>query len=141
MRIFLSTFGIVLVDQLIKQLVLRWFDLPFWLIDQQLGLQVVFNRGVAFSLPVTGFMSILVSSAVISGLLYYYLKFTKRTSLADCTFALILGGALGNFLDRLHSGAVIDYVHIFSYPAFNVADIAITVGFLIFVFRFDNIRI
>jgi signal peptidase II len=55
--------------------------------------------------------------------------------LATIGIGLIMGGALGNFLDRAHNGTVTDFLHVhrgsFSWPAFNVADIAVTCGALL----------
>lgn len=141
MRFFFITLGIVLVDQLTKQLVLMYFDLPYWLIDQQIGFQVAMNEGVAFSLPITGYLSILISSIVVLGLLVSRSLYFKKSLLSDICFGLIIGGALGNLIDRFAHGAVVDFLKIYSYPTFNIADIAVTIGILIFILRFDRLRV
>ena len=83
---------------------------------------------------------LLLSSALVIALLVWLLM-TGRVSgrLAQAGLALILGGAAGNALDRLIHGGVTDFVEIrlgtFSWPAFNVADSAITVGALLVLFE------
>jgi len=117
-----------LIDQLAKQAMLRWLAEPMWWIQDQLGLVLSYNEGIAFSLPLTGTWSILVMIAVMLILIFWYLRLEKSW-LVDLVFGLILGGAAGNLLDRLLYGAVIDFVHFFSWPVFNFADAFITIGF------------
>lgn len=141
MRFALITFVIVLADQLSKQLVLRGFDLPYWLIDQQLGFQVSMNEGVAFSLPITGVLSVLLPVVLLGFLIWYYSRLAKKSWRHDLVFVLVVGGALGNLIDRFIHGAVIDFIKIFAWPTFNIADTAIVVGFfllILFSFRYNG---
>ena len=66
---------------------------------------------------------------------YWLRKLPKERSLEACAWALVLGGALGNLIDRIIYGYVIDFLDVFygnwHWPAFNVADSAITVGVVI----------
>ena len=141
MRIFEYVFLIVMLDQGVKQLLLRVIDLPLWLVSDRIGLELVFNEGVAFSIPIRGFVSIVITSMIIIGIVFYYKKYIKSSLFSDVVFAMIIGGALGNLVDRLFYGSVIDYIKVFSYPTFNIADIAIVVGFLILVIFFDRIKV
>lgn len=141
MRFPLITFVIVLADQLSKQLVLNGFDLPFWLIDQRLGFQVSMNEGIAFSLPITGWASVLLSSLLIVLLFWYYYRLKGKSWQHDLVFGLVIGGAMGNLIDRLTLGAVVDFIKIFAWPTFNLADAAIVVGFfllILFSFRYNG---
>lgn len=103
------------------------------------------NPGAAF-----GFMAhhssslrsiiFLVVSAVALGLILYFYKNTPKTHpLLATGFALIFGGALGNMIDRIRFGTVVDfldfYIRDLHWPAFNVADSAISVGVAIFLFH------
>lgn len=135
----LVAFGIVLLDQLMKQLVLRVLPLPIWWISDEVGLAVSMNPGVAFSFPIRGSFALLVSSCIILFLAGYYVRYTVKGIWSQLAFGLIMGGALGNLADRLLYGAVVDYIRIYSYPSFNIADMAITIGFLLFFFTFDRI--
>ncbi|MDP2690832.1 MAG: signal peptidase II [bacterium] len=139
MRFVSIIIAILLLDQGVKQLLLRLLDHPLWLVPNQIGLNLSFNEGVAFSLPITGLMSILLSLSIILGLLYYYFFSTRKGLFTDLSFALIIGGAFGNLLDRFVSGKVTDFIQVYSFPIFNVADICITVGFLLLIVFFDKI--
>lgn len=140
MRFFLLTVLIVLIDQAIKQLFLTIVDLPWWWVDGEVGFNLVYNQGVAFSIPIGGIFIIILSLAIIFGVFYYYIKYAKSSLISQLVFAMIIGGAVGNLLDRLRFSAVIDYIQIYSYPVFNFADVTITVGFLILIIFFDRIK-
>jgi signal peptidase II len=99
------------------------------------------NPGVAFSFPIQGVFAIVLTIIIIVVLLYYYLHHVQKTLISSLVFGFILGGALGNLLDRFFYGAVVDYIRIYSYPAFNIADMAITVGFLLFVIYLDRMSV
>jgi signal peptidase II len=129
--------GVVLVDRATKWLVLAWLR-PGETVEVTgfFNFVLVYNRGAAFSFLADApgwqtpfFVAVaLGASALVSWLLW---RRAARRLLA-CGLALILGGALGNLWDRLQWGAVADFLdfHAFGWhwPAFNVADSAITVG-------------
>lgn len=125
----------VAIDQWIKQLVEARLPmqemvelLPF------LALYRTYNTGVAFSMfswiDDTGL--ILVSVAVIAFVLYLAAKTSAGHILARAGFALIVGGAIGNIIDRAVFGHVIDYIlfhtPVWSFAVFNLADTFITIG-------------
>lgn len=98
---------------------------------------LVFNPGAAFSFlgDAGGWQRWLFTALAlgVSALLVYWLRQTPRRQLAVAVpYALILGGALGNVIDRLRFGHVVDFVDVYwrdwHFPAFNVADAAISVG-------------
>ena len=95
------------------------------------------NRGAAFSMfdAASGWQRWVFSAlaVVVSGALIVWLaRLERRASLLAAALALILGGALGNVIDRLRLGYVVDFLQVHwqqhYFPAFNVADSAITVG-------------
>jgi signal peptidase II len=104
-------------------------------------LSLAFNTGVSFSLfaSSTGSSSFiliaLIAVIVTAFIIAWRFYSTRRTT--DWAFGLIVGGAIGNFVDRLSVGGVIDFIQLYyqqySWPIFNVADCAITLGFLILV--------
>jgi signal peptidase II len=93
----------------------------------------VHNRGVAFGfLSGGGLPVLLVTGAALALLLAYFARHTERALLWLPT-GLLLGGALGNLLDRARQGFVTDFIHLPHWPAFNVADICITAGVVVLV--------
>jgi signal peptidase II len=138
LRKWLLLSGIVIVlDQLTKWLIDSYFKVGEGMrITSFFDLVYVFNPGAAFSfLAQAGgwqrwfFVGL---ALVISTWLVFMLRQHAQDRLMSCGIALVLGGALGNVIDRFVYGAVLDFLsfHVagFYWPAFNVADSAICVG-------------
>ena len=133
---------VVLVDQASKWWIFQHVMMPPRVIEVTsfFNLVMTWNRGVSFGLFNTDSpYNALVLSAVafcISALLLVWLARADRPALAYGLGAVI-GGALGNLVDRLRFGAVADFLdfHVWGYhwPAFNVADSAITVGMAVLI--------
>jgi len=86
------------------------------------------NRGVAFSaLEGQTALVVVVIAVALAALLWYFARHGERPGLWGPT-GLLLGGAVGNLVDRIRLGAVTDFLKLPNWPAFNVADMAITVG-------------
>jgi signal peptidase II len=93
-----------------------------------LSLVDVHNRGVAFGfLGGGGALVLVVTFAALALLLIYFARHAERPLLWLPT-GLVLGGALGNLIDRIHQGYVTDFIHVPHWPAFNVADMCISGG-------------
>ncbi len=134
--------AVVLADQATKLLVLAKFapgeSLP---VTFFFDLVLVYNKGAAFSFLATadGWQTpLLIGVSVIAiGIVTVMLWRNPSQRLLDWGLALILGGAVGNLIDRAAYGKVVDFLlfHAYgwSYPAFNVADSAITVGAVILI--------
>ena len=89
------------------------------------------NTGVAFGqLQDGGILVSLVIALALGALLVYFARHASTPHIWLPT-GMLLGGALGNIVDRVREGAVIDYLKLPHWPAFNVADAAITVGVVI----------
>jgi len=88
----------------------------------------VHNRGVAFGFLGGGGPLVLVVTLVALALLLGYFSRHAERPLLWLPTGLVLGGALGNLIDRIHQGFVTDFIHFPHWPAFNVADICITTG-------------
>ncbi|MDD5227072.1 MAG: signal peptidase II [Candidatus Omnitrophica bacterium] len=130
--------SVVLIDQLSKFLAIQYLSpqtsVP--LIPQVLDLTLVRNPGVAFGL-FSGYAPALFTVITIS-LVFLFLIANRShgTSNADrWALSLILGGAIGNWIDRLRFSAVIDFLDFRVWPVFNLADTAITIGVCIYFFR------
>jgi signal peptidase II len=91
------------------------------------------NPGVAFGLFAGGgVLLILVGAVALAALLAFFVSNARRPW-AWLPTGLLIGGAAGNLIDRLRDGAVTDYVQLPHWPAFNVADVAITFGVIALV--------
>jgi signal peptidase II len=96
------------------------------------------NRGIAFGLFTENATLVTALTLVaLALLLFYFARHTER-SLAWLPTGLLLGGALGNMFDRLHRGAVTDFIDVPLWPSFNVADMAITFGVLSLVYVIEQ---
>jgi signal peptidase II len=101
-----------------------------------IGLTLSHNRGVAFGLAGgAGAPLILVGLAALGVVAYVFSRDPTRPGMWVAA-GLLAGGAIGNLLDRIASDAVTDYIDIGSWPAFNLADVAITVGIVLLVLLF-----
>jgi len=135
--LFIVALLIVVLDQLTKWLVVT--NIPYggswspweWLSPYA---RIVHwsNTGVAFGMlqgmnPVFIGLAILVSGAII----YYYQQIDKKDWLIRLALIMELGGAIGNLIDRIRYGHVIDFISIGRFPVFNIADSCITVGVVV----------
>ena len=96
------------------------------------------NTGAAWSMFAGKTWLLIIVSLVIIGVICFYIYKNKpKTKIEIVGYSLVLGGAIGNFLDRVIYGYVIDffdfYIFGYNYPIFNVADIFIVIGVLILV--------
>ena len=129
--------AVALLDQLAKAAVVAWLG-PAQprhraeLIDAVLAFEYVENTGAAFG-SFRGQSSLLaaVALAIVAGLVVYYRRVTRPTPLLAASLGLLAGGALGNLIDRLRLGHVVDFVAVGVWPKFNVADAAVTLGVLL----------
>jgi signal peptidase II len=94
------------------------------------------NRGAAFGfLPVAGDFFLLLAIIIVIALIIYYPRLPEKAHITRVAFGLVVGGALGNALDRFEYGVVIDFIH-YTIPGVisnvsNIADHAIVLGVLI----------
>ncbi len=106
---------------------------PVPVLGRALQWSLVHNAGAAFGLPALGW--VLVGVGFLCCLVIPVLLFRQpgTSTWQAVLLGLIWGGAAGNLLDRLRTGAVIDFIDLKVWPVFNVADIGITVGVLLLV--------
>lgn len=128
---------IIVIDQLIKILIDNLLSTSIVIIPNFFSLQKVYNTGAAWSI-LSNSTGILIIIAIIAFLLLlkYQNKFkiNFRNTLA---FGLIYGGLIGNLIDRIVYGHVIDYLRFvlfnYDFPIFNLADSAIVIGFILLI--------
>jgi signal peptidase II len=102
-----------------------------------LDLVEVHNRGIAFGMLEgrTGLLAALTAIALLAVVVYFVRNYTRPWLWLPT--GLLLGGALGNMVDRIREGFVIDFLDPPLWPAFNIADIAISVGVVALVLTID----
>ena len=101
-------------------------------------LEHVLNDGVAFGFfSGGGWLLIVIGAVALSALLIFFATHLRRP-LAWLPVGLLIGGAAGNLIDRLRAGAVTDFVKLPHWPAFNLADVAITVGVIALVYVLEG---
>jgi len=143
MRNFYLTASLVFIlDRLTKYLVLladyhRIELLPF------LALVKVWNRGIAFGLFSSADSANLIFALAGAFALVVVLYLGRRAdAMARLGFGLIFGGGLGNLVDRVVFGGVLDFIDLhvgeLHWPAFNVADLAITIGVIVLLFAYSK---
>jgi len=134
--------AVIVADQIVKWIVLGAFAPGEQrVITDFLNLVLVFNKGAAFSLfaQAPGWQTPLLSAfAIVAALVVgWFIVRSPEKKLFCLGLALILGGAVGNVIDRLRFGHVVDFVDVHAFgwhwPAFNVADSAISVGAVILI--------
>lgn len=125
---------ILIIDQLTKYWAVNYLmevrDIP--IIQGFFHLTYVENRGAAFGiLQNQRLFFIIITAAVVIAIVGYLLKEKKVHWILKISLYLVLAGAIGNFIDRMRLGYVIDFFHLYNrFPVFNVADCAIVVGAL-----------
>ena len=142
---FLIIFLVVL-DQISKILISSYLSLgeslnllPF------LNFTLIHNSGIAFSFfddggNISRWLLVVAVSGILAYLLFLMYKITSKNRLELMSFILIISGGLGNLVDRVFLGYVVDFVHVFyqdySFYVFNMADSYITVGIFLYLSYF-----
>ncbi len=133
---------LVIADQATKLMILSRFSPgESLMVTSFFNLVLVYNKGAAFSFlaSAAGWQTpLLVAISLIAiAIVGWMLWRNPSRRLLDAGLTLILGGAIGNLIDRIAYGKVVDFLHFhlygWNYPAFNVADSAITVGAVILI--------
>jgi signal peptidase II len=134
---------VFLVDRFTKWLVVTYMEIgqsiPLW--EGVFHLTSHRNKGAAFGiLQNQRAFFIIITLVVIVGIVWYLRKMVKESTLVSWALALILGGAAGNFYDRLLTGEVVDFFDftLIHFPIFNVADSVIVIG--VGLFMIDALR-
>lgn len=142
---YLLSMVVVTIDQWTKWLAETKlsFHEPVTVIEPFLNWTLAYNYGAAFSLLADAggwqkwfFSGLALIMSVF--LIIYLLKVPRKAKLLSMGLALVLGGAIGNLIDRLLNGKVTDFIHVhyadvWHYPIFNIADIGICIGIALIV--------
>lgn len=138
----------LLLDQLTKLLVVHTLphQSPVPVLGDVVRLTFIHNRGAAFGLTLGGpwvHTAVAVGALVVLGWLFWSLPAAAR--LQRTALAMVLGGALGNIVDRVRLHEVIDFIDVglseaWRWPVFNVADSFVTIGVLLLAFSYSRHR-
>lgn len=141
---YIIIIAVILFDQLSKVLTLKYLapikDIP--IIENIFHLTYVENRGAAFGMLQNQKIFFVITTIIILGAIYFYVRNNKPNRFMAISLSLIVGGAIGNFIDRIRLGFVVDYFNftLINFPVFNIADSAVVIGaFLvsIYIIKYD----
>lgn len=134
----LSTF-FVLLDQISKIIIDKYLVLgkSYTILDKFLYITKIYNDGISFSLLSGYRILIVLITIIIFFMLYKYMQSFKNDMKSILAFSLIYGGLLGNLIDRIVFGHVIDFIDFYalnySFPVFNIADTFIFIGICLII--------
>ncbi len=140
---FLLIVAVIVIDQLTKVVIAHWFSFGErkTIVRGFFDLTLIHNKGAAFSFlaGASGWQRWFFTGIAVVAVIFILFMLARHSSqrLFCLALSLIAGGALGNVIDRLIHGHVVDFLLFYhrdwSFPAFNVADSAITVGAVLLV--------
>ena len=130
---FVGIAALLLLDQLTKRIVLNTLTKvdTVALIDGIFHLTYCENRGAAFGIMQNRvWFFVVVTVAVFVAVIWYMIKYKPKNKWLNFSLTLLMGGALGNFVDRIFRGYVVDFLdfRLINFPIFNVADCFVVIG-------------
>lgn len=136
MGLWLIAIPILILDQTTKYLVsiklLEGYTIP--VINGVFHITLVHNKGIAFGLFQTSSAIFVTISIMVTGfIIYLNYRWLEKRRVLPYIFGLIVGGAMGNLIDRFRFGHVVDFLDFRIWPVFNVADSAISIGTIILI--------
>lgn len=139
--------GIVLLDQITKIAVQQWMTLyqSYPILGDVVQLTYIRNPGAAFGIDIGGrWLYLALSIIACAVMIYYLLRLPASERRGRYAMMTVLGGALGNLIDRALYGEVTDFIDIgagaYRWPVFNVADSAVTIGIILLFTRLPAIN-
>jgi signal peptidase II len=130
----------VVIDRIMKIIVMKYMELGQSIPDGDafISLHYTRNTGIAFSLLDDGgsrWLLVGIQIFLVVAIVVAMAVMLRRmvSTLATIAFALMLGGGIGNLIDRIVYGSVTDFVSVGSFPVFNFADACLTIGCAIFI--------
>lgn len=140
-KLGLITVDFLIIDQVAKYFAKTLLEQPVIIIDKILKFEYAENTGIAFSIPVPHLL-IIISNILLIGLLIYLAieELNLSSKLAKIATSLLIAGGIGNLIDRLIHGFVIDFISIWKYPYFNLADIYIIAAVLLLTVFYGKIK-
>lgn len=149
---FILTIIIIILDQISKYAAVKYLknQKPIVIIKDFFQFNYVENRGAAFGiLQGKRLLFLVITITVILIIAFYLFKYYNQMSfITRFSFAMLMGGAIGNLIDRIRLGYVIDFISVrlinkYDFPVFNIADICVVVSTVLIVYLvlFDKLEI
>ncbi|HJV17278.1 MAG TPA: signal peptidase II [Bacillales bacterium] len=139
---YLIALFVILLDQITKWLIVSRMELgeSIQIIDKILYITSHRNRGAAWGiLQGQMWFFYVITLIVIVGIIIYIQRAAKDKWLMGLSLGLMLGGAIGNFIDRVIRKEVVDFIHTFifgyNFPVFNIADSALVIGVILLMIQ------
>ncbi|MCC2378378.1 lipoprotein signal peptidase LspA [Bacillus wiedmannii] len=133
---------VIAIDQISKWLIVKNMELgtSIPLIDNVLYITSHRNRGAAWGILENKMWFFYIITVVFVVFIVIYMqKYAKTDKLLGISLGLILGGAIGNFIDRVFRQEVVDFIHVYifsyNYPVFNIADSALCIGVVLIIIQ------
>ena len=147
-NIFFFIFIILIfyLDRFTKQKILQKYNDDIFYVNDYINFDLIWNTGIGFGLLSTNSLLVYNSVTLLIGIVILFLAYILAISeKADkLIYSIIVGGALGNFYDRVIFNAVPDFIDLhygnFHWFTFNLADIFITIGILIFIIKGNFVK-
>lgn len=150
--VFILTLALIIVDQLSKYAAIKYLkhQKPIVIIENFLQFNYVENRGAAFGiLQGRRILFLIITIAIVLVIGFYLVKYyNQMTPLTRISFAMLVGGAIGNLIDRARFGYVVDFISVklvnrYDFPVFNIADICVVIStiFIVYLVLFDKLDI
>ncbi|MFN4181723.1 MAG: signal peptidase II, partial [bacterium] len=142
-KILIAALVVIMLDQMTKQWVER-LALPYvtyWIIPGWVGIHKTYNKGIIFGFfQDSGWVVWVVILIAASVLLYSTYTEMRTPAHRYSLYALgfIWGGAVGNLLDRIRTGKVVDFIAVWKWPIFNLADASIVLGILVLMLFYSR---
>ncbi|PGN85382.1 lipoprotein signal peptidase LspA [Bacillus cereus] len=133
---------VIAIDQISKWLIVKNMELgtSIPIIDNVLYITSHRNRGAAWGILENKMWFFYIITVVFVVFIVFYMKkYAKTDRLLGISLSLILGGAIGNFIDRVFRQEVVDFIHVYifsyNYPVFNIADSALCIGVVLIIIQ------
>jgi signal peptidase II len=134
------------LDRFTKQKILQKYNDDIFYVNDYINFDLIWNTGIGFGLLSTNSLLVYNSVTLLIGIVILFLAYILAISekVDKLIYSIIVGGALGNFYDRVIFNAVPDFIDLhygnFHWFTFNLADIFITIGILIFIIKGNFVK-
>ena len=131
-KMYIISLLVFLVDRITKILVENFIDKDISIIKNIFYLTYVKNDGAAFSILGSQRLLLVILSILALFFIIYYVTKKDKNGIG---YFFLIGGIIGNLIDRIFLGYVIDFIGIYTFPIFNIADIFIVLGAILILFE------